>query len=188
MDVPPFEDPGPLSLKGALILAHPSLRDPNFIRTVLLLTDHEAAYGAHGFVLNRPLGRTVSQLLPETAQEGLGEVPVFVGGPVSQDKLSFASLSWDAGEDRLHYTTHLSLADARLLHREGGQIRAFVGYAGWSEGQLENELQQSAWVPRKPGPEILSLEHPDRLWRSLLGSMGPAFELLARMPDDPSLN
>ena len=188
MDASPFDNPGPLCLRGSLMLADPSLRDPNFVRTVLLLTEHDAELGAHGYVLNRPLGKNVGELLAGAQFKSLADVPVYIGGPVSQEKLTFAMLSWDGSVSKLNYTTHLSVSDAKNLHEEGGNIRAFVGYSGWAEGQLENELRQHAWITRKPVPTIVNMAHPELMWTQLLSSMGPWYGLLARMPEDPSLN
>jgi putative transcriptional regulator len=183
-----FDNPGPVNLRGALILADPSLRDPNFARTVLLLTDHEVDQGAHGYVLNRPMGKKVGDLLKDPAFQGLAEVPIFHGGPVSPERLTFALLAWDEAAGRLAFTTHLSVDDAKNHRQGGGEVRAFVGYSGWGEGQLENELRQRAWITRKPAREVVSMTRPDTLWEDLLRSMGPHYGLLAKMPDDPSLN
>jgi putative transcriptional regulator len=183
-----FDNPGPVNLRGALILADPSLRDPNFSRTVLLLTDHEADQGAHGYVLNRPMGKKVGDLLKDEAFQELAEVPIFHGGPVSPERLTFALLAWDEASGRLAFTTHLSVEDARNFRQDGGEVRAFVGYSGWGEGQLENELRQRAWITRKPAPEVVAMTRPDTLWEELLRSMGPHYGLLAKMPEDPSLN
>jgi putative transcriptional regulator len=183
-----FDNPGQVCLRGSLILADPSLRDPNFSRSVLLLTDHELEQGAHGYVLNRPMGRTVGEVLPDLQEKALASIPVFIGGPVGQERLTFASMSWDASAKRLVFASHLSVEDAVRLQRAGSQVRAFVGYSGWSQGQLESELRQRAWITRKPAREVVEMTHPETLWKDLLGSMGPWFGLLSKMPENPSLN
>jgi putative transcriptional regulator len=188
MDPESFDNPGPVCLRGSLILADPSLRDPNFTRSVLLLTDHEIEQGAHGYVLNRPMGRTVGEVLPDLREKSLAGIPVFIGGPVAQERLTFASVEWDAEAKRLVFASHLTLKEAARLHTAGGQVRAFVGYSGWSQGQLENELRQRAWITRKPAREVVEMTRPETLWQDLLVSMGPWFGLLSKMPDDPSLN
>ncbi len=188
MEPESFDNPGPVCLRGSLLLADASLRDPNFHRTVLLLTDHEVEHGAHGYILNRPMGKKVGDLLDGGSFQPLASVPVFLGGPVSQERLTFASLAWDAATGRLSWTTHLSVEDAQELLATGADLRAFVGYAGWSEGQLENELRQRAWITRKPTERVVDLAGAGALWGDLLKSMGPLYTLIARMPDDPSLN
>lgn len=181
-----FDNPGSINLKGALMLADPSLRDPNFTRTVLLLTEHELAQGAHGYVLNRPVGKTVGDFLPSLS--ALAHVPVFIGGPVSQERLTFAELGWDAERQRVVYATHLTVETALERQARGGLVRAFLGYSGWAPGQLENELKHRAWIPLRPEEEALSLQDPSGLWARLLRTLGPLYDLMSRLPEDPSLN
>src|SRR3954470_11460574 len=87
--------PSPLSLAGSMLIAHPGLMDPNFRRSVLLISTHEAEEGAFGLILNRPSGQTVAELLPnhEDLRE-IGSIPVLLGGPVARDQLIFASFIW----------------------------------------------------------------------------------------------
>ena len=177
----------PESLSGSLILAAPTLVNPHFSRSVLLLTDH-GGEGAHGYILNRPLGKTVSDVLNEPNFEQLKEVPLFLGGPVSTGQLTFASLTWNHQMDELDYATHLSVGEASARIAEGFHVRAFVGYSGWSEGQLEDELKQDAWIPKTPISEILNIEDTDHLWADILRTMGPYYRMIADAPEDPSLN
>ncbi len=187
----------------SLLVAHPSLRDPNFRRAVLYLTAHTADAGAFGLILNRPLGSTAAEVLPNhEQQEILGRIPVYLGGPVGQDQLSFAEVGWKtegtrAGKGTLHFQHNLSLEEvgARLdTENPAGpvveRLRAIVGYAGWAAGQLEAELDQNAWVVVKPQSAFF-IEKPsleEKLWFRIMSSLGPAFKLLAAAPDDPSLN
>jgi putative transcriptional regulator len=176
------------SLQGALLLASPSLLDPNFSRSVIFMAAHTEQEGAFGYILNRPTTQRVSDLLPDKDLGELGGVDVFIGGPVATDKLAFAALTWDTSLRELHCETHLSVGDAIHALKEGVHVRGFVGYSGWSEGQLENELQHRSWITTPPTQNVLSCNEPGSLWRSILGDMGPLFELMSRMPDDVSLN
>jgi putative transcriptional regulator len=182
------EDSSQLCLRGSLILADPSLQDPNFHRTVLLLTEHRHDQGAHGYILNRPLGKTAGDLLSAPEFKALASVPVFAGGPVSQEQLTFAAFSWQKDPGSLKWATHLTREDAEDRLENGETVVAFVGYSGWGGGQLENELKQRSWITCKPDPSILNPENSTRLWNNLLSGMGPWFHLLSKMPDDPSLN
>lgn len=181
------EDSSQLCLRGSLLLADPSLQDPHFHRSVLLLTDHRHDEGAHGYILNRPLGKITGELLSAPEFQPLAQIPVFSGGPVSQEQLTFVSFSWNGPENNLVWTSHLTKDDAVQRLQKGETVRAFVGYSGWSSGQLENELKQRSWIARKPDSAILH-ETATTLWRDLLSGMGPWFHLLSKMPDDPSLN
>lgn len=176
------------SLKGSLILADPSLREPTFRHSVLLLTEHNEEEGAHGYILNRPIDKTVGELLPAEEFKSLASVPVFVGGPVSTEHLTFGSLAWSEQEKKLQFTSHLSAKQAMRHQKEGFSIRAFVGYSGWGEGQLESELKQHTWITHKPEKRVLELAELDTLWNRLLKEMSPWHALLADEPDDVSLN
>ena len=178
------------NLQGMLLVAHPGLKDPNFRRAVLFLSAHEADAGTFGLILNRPLHKPASHLLPEhDNRELLSRVPVYVGGPVGQDQLSFADLRWDEEEGRLELSFNLSLEELAEHDGRGSKgLRAFVGYAGWSTGQLEGELEQKAWVVTRPEPASLTPDGGQQLWKNIMNSLGPDYKLLAAAPDDPSLN
>ena len=183
-----YEDPAQVSLAGRLILADPSLREPSFKRSVLLLTNHSPEDGAHGYILNRPLGKNVGDLLTEEEFSNLSGVPVFVGGPVSSEQMTFSSIRWNSNENTFDYQVHLSAKDATQRLLEGFTVRAFVGYAGWSEGQLESELKQRAWITHKPEACVLEADCLTTLWGDLLHKMSPWHRLLADSPDEPGLN
>jgi len=181
-------DSKPKSLSGSLLLAAPSLRDPNFFHTVLLLAAHHHDAGAFGYILNRPLDKRVSDLIDDQDLGSLAEVPVFLGGPVSTNKLSFAALNWNANKKSMRVQTHLSTDQAKEELEKGHLVRGFVGYSGWAEGQLENELQQKSWITCTPPSKKVMNRDPEQLWKAILGHLGPYYKLIASMPADPSLN
>lgn len=175
------------SLKGRLILADPALIEPTFRHSVLLLTEHSPE-GALGYILNRPLGKNVGDLLGDTDFESLADIPVYVGGPVSTEHLTFGSLGWSEADNSLQYSTHLSAPQAAAYRSEGFSVRAFVGYAGWGEGQLESELKQNTWIIRQPEKRVLDTDGLDTLWNRLLRELSPWHALVADEPEDLSLN
>lgn len=186
---PPMSDPivtPPYT--GSLLLASPAMRDPNFSRTVIFMAAHSIQDGAFGYVLNRPLDQRVADLLPDQELGGLGEVPVFVGGPVATDKLAFASLNWNRQESTLRCQTHLSVADALNELSLGHDVRGFVGYTGWSEGQLEKEIKQRSWILTTARKTILTTPSPKVLWTSILEEMGPVYQVIAHIPEKVELN
>src|SRR4051794_15449029 len=125
----------PLSLAGSLLVAHPNMLDPNFRRSVLFISAHDANDGALGVILNRPLEKEVGDLVTETPPDGLAHLPVFLGGPVGKNQLMFAAFEWHKGEGlKLNHSVDLEEANERVV-ADPGSIRAFVGYAGWSAGQ-----------------------------------------------------
>ncbi|MDQ3198931.1 MAG: YqgE/AlgH family protein [Verrucomicrobiota bacterium] len=178
----------PQSFTGQLLVAHPSLLDPNFRRSVLFISAHDVEEGATGVIINRPLDKQVSELVTDPTPDTLAEVPVFLGGPVGTNQLMFATFDWE-GRDALSLNQHVALDDApQLASQDRSAIRAFVGYAGWTPGQLENELRQQAWVLQKPNRDALRPERLPRLWFEIMRNLGPWYKMLSAAPDDPSLN
>jgi putative transcriptional regulator len=178
----------PQNFTGQLLVAHPNMLDPNFRRSVLFISSHEADEGAIGVIINRPLDKHVSELLAEPAPGALANVPVFLGGPVATNQLMFAAFDWE-GRNSLSINQNVALEEAnQLAKRDKNAVRAFVGYAGWTAGQLENELRQNAWVLQKPNREAFKPERLPKLWFEIMRGLGPWFKMLSAAPDDPSLN
>ena len=177
---------GKESLAGSLLLAHPGLKDPNSRRAVVLMSAHSTE-GAMGVVLNRPLGKRLGELNGDFALGALAGVPLFRGGPVQTEQLLLVAWQPQADGFRLHFGIEPDRA-AQLIAEEGTQLRAFLGYSGWSGGQLESELKQHTWLVTDVPAELLSQPPGDGLWRTILGSMGEEWRLLAEEPEDTSLN
>lgn len=178
------------SLAGSVLLAHPVLRDEHFRRTVVLISSHDAE-GAMGVVLNRPMHRKLAELGSDFALGPLAEVPVFDGGPVAKRQIILCA--WrphiDGEGDGLQLLFGLDRERAlELAGEEGVSLRAFLGYAGWSAGQLEGELARDTWVVSDLDPDTADLPPDERLWRHLLGGIDARWRLLAGEPDDPGLN
>jgi putative transcriptional regulator len=178
----------PHEYSGQLLLAAPTLKDPNFSRSVIFLAAHSSDEGAFGYILNRPLNQRVADLMPDAELGPLGSAPVFMGGPVSSDKLAFASLRWSRAKRQLKIQTHLSVDDALHEMSLGREVRGFVGYSGWGEGQLEREMERRSWIATSPEKKVLTTRHPDSLWHEVLKGMGPLFGLIAGMPEKVELN
>lgn len=176
------------SLSGSLLLASPAMRDANFARSVIFMAAHNAKDGAFGYILNRPLEQCVADLLPDQVLGALGDVPVYMGGPVSADKLSFAALHWNKRRRMLRCQTHLSVADALHALSLGHDVRGFIGYSGWSGGQLENELELRSWIQTTARPLVLTVEPPTQMWGAILEDMGTVYKVMAKIPEDVGLN
>src|SRR5438105_12431007 len=176
------------SLAGSLLVAHPNMLDPNFRRTVLFISAHDPNEGALGVIINRPLDRQVADLVTEVPRVSLAEVPVFLGGPVGKNQLMFATFEWEKGEGlKLNHNVGIDEAH-ELVDEDPASIRAFVGYAGWSAGQLEAEMQQKAWILQRPTRAALAPARLPKLWFEIMRGLGPWYKMLAAAPDDPSLN
>lgn len=175
-------------LTGNLLLAVPSMRDPNFSRAVIFMAAHTPKEGAFGYVLNRPLDQRVADLLPDQSLGALGQVPVFIGGPVATDKLAFASLHWNRKEGTLRCQTHLSVTDAQHELSMGHDVRGFVGYSGWAEGQIEEEIKRRSWIVTPSSRSILTTKPITKMWTTVLEEMGPVYQLIAHTPEKLGLN
>jgi putative transcriptional regulator len=184
----------PNDLTGSLLVATPSLLDPNFRRTIILLTRHESTEGALGVILNRPCGKTLGELTQ--SPDDLKEVPVFEGGPVEQQHLLLARiLLIENGArfesfDRDDVAADTPSKESTMSDNLG--FRAFTGYAGWSAGQLEGEIREKSWLILPPTPPLLSTVNTpaegEARWRGIMRELGPWYRLLAEAPDDLSLN
>ncbi len=185
----PSGDPAE-SLRGRLLIASPALVDPNFARSVVLITEH-GDEGAMGVVLNRPSEIEVGDVAPELG-EVVGGEPVFIGGPVQPQALVVLAefndtdaAAWIVAADVGFVAAETEYAELPELVRRG---RVYAGYSGWGAGQLEGELAEEAWIVEPPLPAELFCDDPEALWQDVLARKGGQFALLARMPDDPSLN
>ena len=170
------------------MLADPSLRDGTFNRSVILLTDHTADAGAYGLILNHPTGKVVGDFLTGAEFAPLRHLAVHAGGPVAHEQLTFCAFWWTK-KLGLHWALRISAKQAAMhSHRPGRIVRAFIGYSGWSCGQLENELHHHSWIPVGPQPELLGKNHDPSLWAELLRQLSPLHRILAEAPKDPLLN
>jgi len=179
------------SLVGQLLLASPTLRDPNFERSVVLIGVHSDE-GAMGVVLNRPSEVTVGEAAPQLEETVDESERVFVGGPVQSDSIVFLAEFLDPEPAGVLVLGRIGFPapDAELdeLSRATGRVRVFAGFAGWGEGQLESEIADGDWIAQAALPEDVFAELPEQLWSSVLTRMGGSYALIARMPTDPSVN
>lgn len=181
------------ALTGRLLVASPSLVDPNFARTVILILEHNDD-GALGVVVNRATQVPVGDVLPEWSDLASAPPVLFQGGPVSLDSaLGIGRTDGDAGPigwRRLRGPLGLVDLDTptELLADGLGALRIFAGYAGWGRGQLEAEIEEGSWFVVDATPaDAFSIE-PDGLWRSVLRRQAGELALVSTFPRDPSLN
>lgn len=179
------------SLAGQLLLASPSLRDPNFLRTVVLVGAHSEE-GAMGVVLNRPSTVTVGEAVPQLGAAVEEGEPLYVGGPVQPTSVVFLAEFLDPSVAELLVLGRIGFPSAGTgvdeLAAATARRRVFAGYAGWGEGQLDAEVEQGDWIRDAAVPEDVFCELPLQLWSDVLTRKGGSYALLARMPPDPSVN
>jgi putative transcriptional regulator len=179
------------SLAGQLLLASPSLLDPNFMRTVVLIGMHSEE-GAMGVVLNRPSTVTVAEAAP-LLEEAMGaREPVFLGGPVQPGSIVLLAEFLDPSPAGLLVLGRIGFpapdSGIEELAEATARRRVFAGYAGWGEGQLDAEVASGDWIAHTAMPEDVFTDVPEELWSSVLTRKGGSYALLARMPLDPSVN
>jgi len=182
----------PTYLKGQLLLDSGALGESFFKRSVVLICQHDAE-GAFGLILNRASGNTLGQVLLADIPTHFKEQPLYVGGPVQLSTLSY--LLTDSFLPAASVMPNLDLGHSLEVLTEMGEsfshtrkVRMFAGYAGWSAGQLEGEMQRKAWLTHPATLELVFGDNPEKLWHDILVQKGGKYRLLAEMPDDLSLN
>ena len=179
-------------LKGQLLLDSGQLRGSFFQRTVVLVCQHDAE-GAFGLVLNRSSGNKLGEMVVADLPDELKTQPLYLGGPVQLSALSF--LHSDQFLPEASVMPNLDLGHSLDTLVEIGEsfsptkkVKTFAGYAGWSPGQLEDELKRDAWLTHPASLDLVFDTDPARLWKLILAQKGLKYRLLANMPDDVSLN
>lgn len=179
------------SLRGKLLVASPGLVDPNFSRSVVFITEHNDE-GAMGIVLNRPAEASVGEVVPELAGVADADSPVFIGGPVQPQALVVLAefsdpdaAAWIVVADVGFVSADTDIGELERAARRG---RVYAGYSGWGAGQLEAELEADSWIVEPPLPAELFPDDPETLWQDVLARKGGQYSLIARMPENPSLN
>jgi putative transcriptional regulator len=177
-------------LSGSIILSHPSLRDPNFLRSIVFLSNHSGKNGSLGVIINRPMGKTLGQLDPSFTDNPLANTPVYEGGPVEKQKLIIAAWEWldTPSSFKLHFGIDPVQADAIRKSNPKADLICFAGHSGWSPGQLENELKENAWVIASLDKDMFAHREEDTLWKKIVGNVSDELRLLVDAPEDPSFN
>ncbi|HZR97039.1 MAG TPA: YqgE/AlgH family protein [Gaiellaceae bacterium] len=178
------------SLQGQLLIASPSLLDPNFRRTVVLVTEHNDE-GAAGLVLNRPSPAAVVELVPQLEPLADDGEQVWFGGPVQPNGVLVLGEFVDPDDAAVPLFGALgfpSLEEPEEVAAVTTRRRVFAGYAGWGAGQLEDELERDDWFLEPAQPDDAFTDAPDELWADVLRRKGGIYELVSRIPEDPSVN
>lgn len=178
---------------GKILLAEPFMGDLNFKRAAVLLCDYSQEGGSIGLILNRPLQTSIDDLIGDFPEF---ESEVYFGGPVQMDSIHYLHKVGDLLEDsvEVHRGVYWGgdfeklkfLIRSKLI--EPHQIRFFLGYTGWSEGQLDDEMGYGSWVLANMDANYVFNAEPELLWRSIMSNKGNTFSVIAQVPDDFSWN
>ncbi|MES2003091.1 MAG: YqgE/AlgH family protein [Bacteroidota bacterium] len=176
---------------GILLISDPFLKDPNFKRTVVFLCEH-GPDGSFGFVLNKTHDHEIGDLVKEA--EGI-RFPVYDGGPVQKDTLHFLHqcpefLGGIEVTDGIFWGGDFE-AVIRLLREDflgKNDIRFFLGYSGWSGGQLDGEMEEKSWITREANKKLVFTLDTPKLWKAALQELGGEYSQMTNYPTDPQLN
>ncbi|MEM9526452.1 MAG: YqgE/AlgH family protein [Bacteroidota bacterium] len=177
---------------GTILLAEPFMMDTNFKRSAVLLVDH-GEDGSIGFILNREVDMRVDELVDDFPEF---DAPVYFGGPVGTDTIHYLhnkgdllegsdeisrGVYWGGDYEKLKFLLRQELITPR-------DIRFFVGYSGWSEHQLKEELDHGSWVTAPMYANYLFKSKASKLWSQVMDNKGNAFSVIADMAEEPSFN
>jgi len=177
---------------GVLLISDPFLKDPNFSRTVVLLCEHDV-HGTFGLVLNRFAEYTVGDLMTDLEEFDL---PVYYGGPVQTDTLHFIHQLPEQIPGGLKICKDVywggDFSTLTQLLKQGtidtSKIRFYLGYSGWSAGQLQHEMEEKTWLTVNSTSELVFHSNINNIWKDALNQMGGQYKQLINYPIDPQLN
>lgn len=177
---------------GILLIADPFLKDPNFLRTVVLLCEHQEA-GSFGFVLNKQIEQTLGELVADL--EGYS-LPVYYGGPVQINTIHFLHQYPDLIPESVKVSENIYWGGnfetvAALIKTKSidlNKIKFFIGYSGWGDNQLVAELEEKSWLTVSANLKLVFNTGYNEIWKGSLQELGGEYEMMINYPIDPQLN
>lgn len=176
---------------GKVLIAEPFLMEPIFQRSVVYMVNHDHT-GSLGFVLNKPSNATLIDVFPNLGIHS----PIYFGGPVEQESLFFMHNYGDLIEGAMPIANNIywggsfeslqKLVDNNQF--DSKRVKFFSGYSGWSQEQLNEELQQQSWVVSNLDSRQVLANQNKKLWKLVMQKMGKKFAVMANFPEDPALN
>jgi len=177
--------------QGRILISEPLLSDTYFKRSVVLITEHSDK-GAVGFVLNKPVDLPLNEVLADFPDFN---AKVYVGGPVAKDTIHFLHTLGQLVPNSVHVMDNIywggDFDSLKELITEGivepSQVRFFLGYSGWSPNQLEDEIDENAWIVTKVDSEKIMSADKD-IWKETLNKLGKKYKVWANFPENPAMN
>ena len=181
--------------KGSLLIANPVLPDPNFSRTVILLCDHDEQ-GSFGLVINRSTQLKAPELFLNINILKSYNEKIYLGGPVSQSMVFFLCRSPSAAGkldevcSGVYLGSNLETLESLYASLENPEqdIRFYLGYSGWSGGQLAEEMEQNSWLVQKANEQFIFLDSESLIWPQAVNSLGEKYQYLTKAPVNPQWN
>ncbi|MGD0581733.1 MAG: YqgE/AlgH family protein [Bacteroidales bacterium] len=178
--------------KGKILISEPFLPDTFFNRSIVFLTDHTSE-GSVGFILNKRLDIRVCDAI--SGFDSWNEI-INMGGPVAPDTLHYLHTLGEEVEGSVNIQENIwwggDIDTIRKLitfsRIKESQIRFFLGYSGWSAGQLERELKENSWVIAKIRSDAVMASRGQDAWRKILKGLNSKYRIWADFPDSPEMN
>ncbi len=178
---------------GTLLLAAPFLNDDYFARASVLICKHDMEEGTFGFTLNKKLKTTLDEIVEDMAGYHL---PIYFGGPVSVDTLHYVHQYPQYFDDAVAITKNIywggnfEIVKALIKNNsiDPSKIKFFLGYSGWSQGQLENELKEDSWIVSQADEYSCFNDNAKEAWSNGMQQLGGKYKIMANYPIDPKLN
>jgi len=179
--------------KGKMLVSEPFMMDGNFKRSVVIICDYTKEDGTIGFILNKPIDLELSELVNEFPEI---ESKVYFGGPVANDTLHYIhnvgdildnsveiskGVYWGGDFDKLKF-----LITNELIKPHN--IKFFIGYSGWSPGQLADEMEIGSWVVADIDPNYIFKISSNQLWEEILKNKGDTYSVISQVPESNNLN
>lgn len=183
-----------LPAQGSILISEPFLQDAYFQRSVVLLVEH-TQQGSMGFVVNKKTELVVNTFFPELNE--LPEIPIYLGGPMSPNRLFFIHSLGDLIipdsvkiNEHLYFDGSFDSLKRYILngHSIEGKVKFFLGYSGWTEGQLVGEITKNSWVVSRASNRNVLQAEGEAFWKRSLESLGSQYETWTKYPKDPYLN
>jgi len=178
---------------GRLLISEPFLMDPNFKRSVVLVTEHQEE-GTVGFILNHSSALLLKDVIPEL---GDADFSVYLGGPVETDTLHFLHRRPDLITDGqevgkgIYWGGNFETLKVLIANQaiQASEIKFFMGYSGWGNGQLRMEMKDNTWIVSDEfHPDVVFSDNEENLWREVIINLGPKYAHVSNFPVDPNLN
>ena len=181
--------------KGSLLIANPVLPDPNFSRTVILLCNHNDQ-GSFGLVINRSTQLKAPDLFSDIDILRSYNAKIYMGGPVSQSMVFYLYRSakdvidLDKICSGVYLGSNLETLESLYLDIENPEenIRFYLGYSGWSDGQLDGEMEQNSWLVQDANEQFVFLDSENLIWPKAVNSLGEKYQYLTKAPVNPQWN
>lgn len=178
--------------KGTLLIANPFLKDPHFTRSVILICEHRNE-GTLGFVINKLFSQNLRELLKD---QEIDDLLTYYGGPVQRDSIQFLHQYPELipGGEKLFENTYWGgnfeslLINLKNKNIEWDKVKFFIGYSGWSAGQLDEEMKQNTWLTVTATVDLIFNLNPNEVWKASLKELGGEYEMMINFPLDPQLN